>query len=70
VNWCTLWAGDTSLEIRWRSGNSSRPGSWTGPCSTPAVAFIRFFEEEKPLRQHLRGIRNRCSLQVMEEIFP
>ncbi|MDD1639847.1 MAG: hypothetical protein LUP93_02800 [Methanomicrobiales archaeon] len=71
VNWCMLWAGDTSLEIPVEIGEQFAAGILTGPCSTPAVAFIRFFEEEEArCDSTCGGIRNRCSLQVMEEIFP
>jgi hypothetical protein len=71
VNWCTLWAGDTSLEIPVETGERFAAGILSEPSGTPAEAFIRFFEEEEArCDSTCGGIRNRCSLQVMEEIFP
>ncbi|MDD1656421.1 MAG: hypothetical protein LUO87_03495, partial [Methanomicrobiales archaeon] len=43
----------------------------SGPGSTPAEAFIRLLEREESLCDvTFGGIQNRCSLQVMEELFP
>jgi len=71
VKWCTLWAGDTSLEIPVEVGDRFAAGILGDASGTPAEAFIRFFEnEEARWDSTCGGIQNRCSLQVMEEIFP
>jgi hypothetical protein len=71
VKWCTLWAGDTSLEIPVEMGEHFAAGILGDPSRTPADAFIRFFEEEEARCDSTDGgILNRCSLQVMEEVFP
>jgi len=71
VKWCTLWAEDTPLEIPVEIGQRFVKGILSGPGSTPAEAFIRLLEREESLCDvTFGGIQNRCSLQVMEELFP
>jgi hypothetical protein len=71
VTWCTLWAEDTALEIPAEIGQRFAAGILSGSASTPAEAFILFFEREESLCDVTSGgIQNRCSLQVMEELFP
>jgi hypothetical protein len=71
VKWCLLWAGDSSLEIPGEIGERFAADILSGPGGTPADAFIRFFEEEEGrCDSTCGGIQDRCSLQVMEEIFP
>ncbi|MDD1660389.1 MAG: hypothetical protein LUQ62_04195 [Methanomicrobiales archaeon] len=71
VKWCTLWADDTPLEIPVEIGQRFAAGILSGSGGTPAEAFIQFFEREETLYDvTFGGIQNRCSLQVMEELFP
>lgn len=71
VKWCMLWAGDSSLEIPAEIGERFAEDILSGPGGTPSDAFIRFFEEEEArCDSTCGGIQDRCSLTVMEEIFP
>jgi len=71
VKWCTLWAEDAPLEIPVEIGQRFAAGILSGPGGNPAETFIQFFEREESLCDRTcGGIQNRCSLQVMEEIFP
>ncbi|MDD1653664.1 MAG: hypothetical protein LUQ64_03875, partial [Methanomicrobiales archaeon] len=47
VKRCTLWAGDTPLEIPVEIGQRFTAGILPGSGSNPAEVFIRFFEREE-----------------------
>jgi len=71
IKWCTLWVEETPLELPAEIGQRFAAEILSVSAGTPGDSFIQFFErEESHYDLKLGGIQNRCSLQVMEEVYP
>jgi hypothetical protein len=71
IKWCTLWVEGTTLELPSEIGQRFAAEILSASGGTPGDSFIQFFErEESHYDLKLGGIQNRCSLQVMEEVYP
>lgn len=71
IKWCTLWVEETPLELPAEIGQRFAAEILSVSGGTPGDSFIQFFErEESHYDLKLGGIQNRCSLQVMEEVYP
>ena len=71
IKWCTLWVEGTTLELPSEIGQRFAAEILSVSGGTPGDSFIQFFErEESHYDLKLGGIQNRCSLQVMEEVYP
>jgi hypothetical protein len=71
IKWCTLWVEGTPLELPAEIGQRFAAEILSVSGGTPGDSFIQFFErEESHYDLKLGGIQNRCSLQVMEEVYP
>ncbi len=71
VNRCSLWVDDEPWEIPGDLGEKFAGYILAKAEGTPADAITEFYENEEHLYDiRLGGSLNRCSLQMMEEIYP
>jgi hypothetical protein len=71
VNRCALWVDGEPWEIPADFGRRFAEHILSGGEGTPAEAITSFYENEEHLYDiRLGGSLNRCSLQMMEEVYP
>ena len=71
VNRCALWVDGEPWEIPGDLGRKFAEHILTTGDGTPAEVITEFYEREEHLfDMRLGGSLNRCSLQMMEEIYP
>jgi hypothetical protein len=71
VNRCALWVDGEPWEIPAELGRKFADHILAAGEGTPAEVITGFYEQEEHLfDMRLGGSLNRCSLQVMEEIYP
>jgi len=71
VNRCALWVDDEPWEIPGDLGKKFAEYILAKGEGSPAEAITEFYENEEHLCDiRLGGSLNRCSLQMMEEIYP
>ncbi|HXW99182.1 MAG TPA: hypothetical protein VEI51_05620 [Methanomicrobiales archaeon] len=71
VNRCALWVDGEPWEIPQELGRKFAEHILSSGQGTPAEAITEFYENEEHLYDiRLGGSMNRCSLQMMEEIYP